>query len=228
MITLPFQILNKSKTCIVIPALNEENTIAAVVREACEFGTPVIVDDGSTDSTSKLAEENGGVILKNAISLGYESALSKGLQYAAENKFLWAVTIDADGQHSTSDIPVILLRLDEGKDIVTTIRNKLPRVSERLFGCIASLVWGIRDPLSGMKGYNLRNDCFKSSFDQDNYAGAALAIKIKINGGSHSSQRIMVQDREDIPRYGNAFAANYKILKALFTLLFLKKLNKET
>mgnify|MGYP006086040441 FL=1 len=209
-----------------IPALNEEKTITTVVREACEFGTPIIVDDGSTDSTSKLAEENGGVVLKNAMSLGYESALSRGFQYAAENKFLWVVTIDADGQHSTSDIPVILARLAEGTDIVTTIRNKMPRVSERLFGCIASLVWGIRDPLSGMKGYSVRNDYFQALFDQDNYAGAALAIKIKINGGAHFSERIMVQDRKDAPRYGNAFVANYKILKALFTLLFLKKLNK--
>lgn len=211
-----------------IPALNEENTIATVVREACEFGTPVIIDDGSNDSTSILAEENGGVVIKNAMSLGYESALRIGLQYASENKFLWAVTIDADGQHSSSDIPVILSKLNEGIDIVTTVRNKLPRASEKLFSCIASFVWGIRDPLSGMKGYSVRNDCFKASFDQDNYAGAALAIKIKINGGSHFSQRIMVQDREDSPRYGNTFLANYKILKALFILLFLKKPNKES
>ena len=47
--------MERSRIAIIVPALNEAATIGAVVERACEFGLPIVVDDGSHDATARLA-----------------------------------------------------------------------------------------------------------------------------------------------------------------------------
>lgn len=102
---------------IIIPAYNEQETIAAVVREVKKFGTVIVVDDGSEDLTKDLAKDAGAKVLSHIINRGQGAALKTGTEYALGDNADIIVHFDADGQHKASDIekvitPILLSQSD--------------------------------------------------------------------------------------------------------------------
>lgn len=88
------------RTAVLIPAHNAAKTIGRLVQQAKVLGFCVIVvDDGSTDTTSDNAKEAGAVVLKNPKNLGKGTALQNGFEYILNNDFDAVITMDADGQH---------------------------------------------------------------------------------------------------------------------------------
>ncbi|MBK5276273.1 MAG: glycosyltransferase family 2 protein [Desulfuromonadales bacterium] len=103
-------------TCILIPAYNAEKTIPAVVRECLEHGLPIVlVDDGSTDATSALLSGLPVTLLKHERNLGKGAALKTGFAWAIQAGFDGVVTVDADGQHDVSAIPLLIASAQGGK-----------------------------------------------------------------------------------------------------------------
>jgi len=101
--------------CILIPAYNAEKTILAVVRECLKHGLPVLlVDDGSTDDTSGLLTGLPVTLLRHERNLGKGAALKTGFSWAIESGFDGVVTIDADGQHDVSAIPLLIASARSG------------------------------------------------------------------------------------------------------------------
>lgn len=97
------------KICVVIPAYNEAKHIKDVVNSALKFVTTVVVvDDGSCDSTSDEAKSAGAIVIKHEHNKGKGVALGTGLRYALDNGFDMAITMDADGQHLSEEIPIFL------------------------------------------------------------------------------------------------------------------------
>lgn len=97
------------KTCVLIPAYNEEKRLDDVVREALDYCPDVVViDDGSLDGTAQIAAEAGAVVLAHVRNQGKGAALQTGFDYAREHAYDLAITMDADGQHAPSDIPAFL------------------------------------------------------------------------------------------------------------------------
>lgn len=97
---------------IVIPAYNEEKTIGDVlfrtnrIMETLRIPYEIIVvDDGSSDKTSLLAERHKATIISNGTNKGKGHALKRGLQKAIGNII---VTMDADGSHPPEEIPKLL------------------------------------------------------------------------------------------------------------------------
>jgi glycosyltransferase involved in cell wall biosynthesis len=90
----------------VIPCLNEQAAVASVVA-AVRVHLPVVivVDDGSTDSSGRLAEQAGAEVLRQPFTRGKGAALQLGWRRASERGFTWAMALDGDGQHSADDIP---------------------------------------------------------------------------------------------------------------------------
>ncbi len=123
------------KVCIVIPAYNEENTISQIIDEAKKYSEDiVVVDDGSTDETYKLAKESGVKVLHHTVNLGVGSATVTGNDYAVSRGFDVIVNLDSDGQHSANAVPkgIDLLEKD-GLDIVIGSRflestKKMPTI----------------------------------------------------------------------------------------------------
>ena len=95
--------------CVVIPVFNHEHAIASVVDSVRVHGLPVIlVDDGSNPACahelqrlSKLADVT---LLRHEFNRGKGAAVSTGLRAARQRGFTHAVQVDADGQHTLSDI----------------------------------------------------------------------------------------------------------------------------
>jgi len=93
------------RCAIVIPAYNHGAQVRKVVEKCLQFGLPVVVvDDGSTDSTSDvLASLSGVTVIRHKQNQGKGASLLTG--FAAVLRFAdWAITIDADGQHDPEDI----------------------------------------------------------------------------------------------------------------------------
>jgi glycosyltransferase involved in cell wall biosynthesis len=106
---------------IVIPAYNEAGAIAETLGSLNGLSfRVVVVDDGSTDDTTRRAHEAGVTVLRHSCNLGQGAALQTGLTYALtqpETRFV--VTFDADGQHDAADIGRMLEPLEQGECDVT-------------------------------------------------------------------------------------------------------------
>jgi glycosyltransferase involved in cell wall biosynthesis len=97
------------KICILIPAYNAQETLGGVLKKIEPFkADTIIVDDGSSDQTERVASENGVLLLKHPINLGKGAALRTGFRYILQRDYQIVVTLDADGQHSPSEIPSLL------------------------------------------------------------------------------------------------------------------------
>jgi uncharacterized protein (DUF2062 family) len=92
--------------CVVIPVFNHGLTVGRVVREAKDYFPVIVVNDGSTDDTGKiLAVENGVCVITLPQNQGKGAALRAGFAEAEKRGFTHAITIDADGQHATRELP---------------------------------------------------------------------------------------------------------------------------
>jgi glycosyltransferase involved in cell wall biosynthesis len=150
------------RTCAVVPALSARATIASVVtgiRRHLE--TVLVVDDGSTDDTARVAEEAGARVVVHPQNRGKGAALRSGFEAAYDLGFSTVVTLDADGQHLPSEI-LKLLRCGDESALVIGVRD-LARVgaprSNQLSNAFANLylstVLGVplRDTQCGMRRY---------------------------------------------------------------------------
>lgn len=95
--------------CAVIPAYNEEATVAAVVRGALSRLTTVIVaDDGSTDDTAQVAEAAGAQVIRLPGNRGKGHCLRLLFAEARKRGFDAVIALDSDGQHDPAEIPRFL------------------------------------------------------------------------------------------------------------------------
>lgn len=97
------------KICILIPAYNAQKTLGFVLKKIEPFKIDtVVVDDGSSDETKRVALENGAQLLEHPLNLGKGAALRTGFQYILQRNYQMVITLDADGQHDPSEIPSLL------------------------------------------------------------------------------------------------------------------------
>jgi len=151
---------------VVIPAWNEQETIADVVVEVRRTLPNVdilVVNDGSTDLTSDAAAGSGATVLDLPINLGVGGAMRAGYAYAFRRGYPRVVQLDADGQHDPASVPALLETMErESADIVIgarfagvgdyTVRGPR-RWSMHLLSFVLSRVAGTRltDTTSGFK-----------------------------------------------------------------------------
>lgn len=158
---------NALKLSIIIPAKNEGAVIGEVVdsvRATYPAAEIVVVDDGSTDDTAKLAAQSGARVVSHPVSLGNGAAIKNGAR-AATGDIL--VMMDGDGQHKAADIPTLIEKLDEGYDMVIGARDSgshagVGRLAANgLYNVFASLISGHRilDLTSGFRA--VRAELFK-------------------------------------------------------------------
>jgi len=104
-----------------IPAYNEELTIGTIILLCREYVDEVIVvDDGSTDRTAKVAEVAGARVIRHEKNRGKGAALKTGFK-ATDADII--VTLDGDGQHNPNEIPKLVQPIIDGMaDIVNGSR----------------------------------------------------------------------------------------------------------
>jgi len=207
--------MDRSKIGLVIPAYNESATIYDVVKAASDYGQPIVVDDCSNDDTAALAEKAGAVVVSHATNLGYDGALNSGFVKAADLGYQFVITLDADGQHNPQLIQKFVDELDKGFDIILGVRSNKPRISEHIFALTTRVRFGIKDPLCGMKGYNIKVYNQLGYFDSYRSIGTELMLFGARNNLSIVQIPFKVGERQDKPRFGGSVNANFKILRAM-------------
>jgi glycosyltransferase involved in cell wall biosynthesis len=106
---------------VVVPAWNEERSVAAVVAEIKSLGNDLdvlVVDDGSGDRTAEAARGAGAVVCRLPFNLGVGGAMRAGYRYALREGYDVVVQVDADGQHDASYIPVLVRALDHADVVI--------------------------------------------------------------------------------------------------------------
>lgn len=117
-------LLDQYSVVLVIPAYNEERFIGSVVLKLLQYPVSVIVvDDGSSDETARIAKMAGAKVLQHLTNLGKGQALSTGFREARSMNPDAIVIIDGDGQHMPEQLPVLLQPVLTGEaDIVVGSR----------------------------------------------------------------------------------------------------------
>jgi glycosyltransferase involved in cell wall biosynthesis len=159
-------VLNREPLIVAaIPAFNEEATLSKVVQQAQKYvGRVIVCDDGSVDTTSKIASALGATVLRHKTNLGKGVALHTLFTKAREMGADIIVTLDADGQHDPVEIPSLVKAMETcHADIVVGSRfiegnngnNQIPRY--RILGNkVLSMITDrrITDTQSGFRVYN--------------------------------------------------------------------------
>jgi glycosyltransferase involved in cell wall biosynthesis len=105
---------------VVIAALNEEGSLPDQLDEipgtvAGLRTSVVVVDDGSTDRTTAVAEEHGALVCTLERNCGHGTALRAGYRLAAEGGGRYVATLDADGQWDPADLPAMVALLEDDR-----------------------------------------------------------------------------------------------------------------
>ena len=93
------------KVCVLIPAYNESKAIGELVAKARDEGLDVlVVDDGSSDDTGRIARERGALVIAQKNNRGKGASLKDGFAYALKSGYEAVVVMDGDGQHDPEDV----------------------------------------------------------------------------------------------------------------------------
>jgi hypothetical protein len=157
----------------VVPAYNEAATLGTVLdrldREVPNFDV-LVVDDGSTDETARIAGRGGARVLHHPFNLGIGGAVQSGFRFALANDYDYMVQVDGDGQHDPAEVHKLLrvLREDPSVDVVCgsrflgkDLRYPAPisrRTGIHLFAFLLRRIvdGAVSDPTSGFRLYNRR------------------------------------------------------------------------
>ena len=189
---------------IVMPCLNEESTIAECVKKALKGiastglrGEVVVVDNGSTDSSVRIAESLGARIVREEMK-GYGNAYKKGFAKAA-GKFL--IMGDSDDTYDFSQIGPFIDQLKKGNDLVVGTRLKgriLPGAMPLLHRYLGTpvIAWllnlffrtGVSDPNCGMRAFT--KDALKKMNLQS--GGMEFASEMIINAAREELKMVEV------------------------------------
>jgi thiol-disulfide isomerase/thioredoxin len=143
-----------------VPAYNEAGRVGGVVTAVRARLPVLVVDDGSTDESARLAEEAGATVLRQQPNQGKGAALRAGFRWALEAGYDAVLTLDADGQHDPAEMPAFLDAFaTQGADLIIGERTfrqmPFPRNVSNTIGR-ALFSWALGQPVrDNQSGYRL-------------------------------------------------------------------------
>jgi hypothetical protein len=189
------EIAVSSNLVVGIPAYNEADRIADVVRNAQDVAdTVVVVDDGSDDDTATRASETGAHVIEHDRNRGYGAALNSLFSKALSLDADFLAVVDGDGQHDVGDVQRLVRRLhDEDADVVIGSRfvegseTNIPRY--RRFG--VGVVNGVMNFVLGRFGREYIHDTQSGFRVYGRRAIRSLAEDPKIGAGMNASTDVL-------------------------------------
>ncbi len=159
------------RTLVIIPALNEEASIAQVIsriRQCVPWADVCVINDGSSDATGAIAEAAGAIVLHMPYNVGIGASVQTGFIFADLNNYEIVVRNDGDGQHAPTEIAAMLDSLTHAEaDMVIGSRyledrgyvgSPARRLGSLILARLISRITGLRvtDPTSGFVACNRR------------------------------------------------------------------------
>lgn len=117
---------------VAIPVYNEEGYVRGVLDKVLrEAGNVLVIDDGSTDCTSRLLADYPIDMVRHAVNRGYGRSIRDAFRWARCEEYDWLVTMDCDEQHEPASLPVFFDAIEQAEakgdaDIISGSRYLLP------------------------------------------------------------------------------------------------------
>ncbi len=226
------------RVLFVVPALNEEGTLPAVVAEIRDAAKAqgldaevLVVDDGSVDRTSRVAHDAGARVLRLCRNLGIGGAVQCGLRVALREGFDVAVQIDGDGQHPAAEVQKLLaaLAVEPKPDLVVGTRyltkegyrsTALRRVGMWWIALLLRVL-GLKtsDPTSGFRLYGRRaltlyDQTYPYDYPEPEALAIARAVKLRI-----TEVPVVMRERQGGSSSIGGLNAPYYVLKVSLAIL---------
>jgi len=230
--------MQSSVISVVIPVYNEERTIGNVISNTIStmdsLRMPyeiIVVDDGSTDNTRRIATGYKATVLSNGRNRGKGYALRKGFRHAQGSI---VVSIDSDGAHKPKEIPDLIHPLFNGVDIVSGSRflghngkystSRLNRLGNFLFNITIMILTGkrITDSQTGFRA--IKKEVLKElNLTSHGYeVETELTVKGLANGFIYQEKPISCERRKYNASKLKILYDGMKILKTIFKASFAK------
>jgi glycosyltransferase involved in cell wall biosynthesis len=136
------------KVIITIPSYNEENDIEKVIKgirkvmSSSKYNFKILVlDDGSSDNTAKIARKNGAIVISHKRNMGLAETFKDEMKECLRLKADIIVHTDADGQYPNEAIPQLIRKIEEGYDLVLGSRFEKGKYSGSLFKKIGNIAF---------------------------------------------------------------------------------------
>ena len=218
----------ESKRFIVagMPMYNEEETIGTVVTKALRHVDAVIcIDDGSSDSSARIAEKCGAIVVRHRVNRGYGGALKSLFIKAREMSVDALVVLDSDGQHETSDIPKLLQPiLSREADFTIGSRfidggggTDMPayrRLGIKVITAASNLSsdLGIKDTQSGFRAFS------RSAIERLRFDSEGMELSLEMLEDAHDKE-LTIKEVPTIIRYDVPKGSNFTAVSHGFTVL---------
>jgi glycosyltransferase involved in cell wall biosynthesis len=105
--------MSSTSVSVIIPVFNEADNIGQIIREIAAIYPDyeiIVVNDGSTDDTARVAKEAGALVYSHPYNIGNGAAVKSGIRIASGDILVF---MDGDGQHQPRDIQRMLEFLPE-------------------------------------------------------------------------------------------------------------------
>ena len=223
----------------IVPAYNEEKSIAGVVNELLRVGKEnnlqldvVVVNDCSTDTTGEIISKLNCIALNLPVNLGIGGAVQTGFKYAFESNYDLAVQVDGDGQHPADEIPKLVNAMQEnGYDIVIGSRfidkkgfqsSALRRGGISYFRRLNKMLTGIdvTDSTSGFRMLNRKALEVVQEYYPDEYPEPEAIVIYKKNNLRVGEVAVEMKQRQGGVSSIGFFASIYYMWKVTLGIVF--------
>jgi glycosyltransferase involved in cell wall biosynthesis len=218
----------------IVPALNEERSIARLLAELHDLDPGlevVVVSDGSTDRTAEVAAESGAHVVRLPFNVGIGGAVQTGFRFAAERGYELAVRLDGDGQHDPAELRGVVAPVVAGSaDIAIGSRfigdggyrsSATRRIGIRVLARVVSSIAGrpLTDTTSGFQALNrraIRLYAAELPHDYPEVEGLVMAIR---RGLRVCEVPVRMREREHGASSIGALASVYYMIKVLLAIV---------
>jgi glycosyltransferase involved in cell wall biosynthesis len=227
------------KIAAIVPAYNEEKSIAAVVNDILQMAasenlsiTVIVVNDCSKDRTSEIIASLNCIALNLPINLGIGGAVQTGFKYAFENNFDYAMQIDGDGQHPASEIPKLINAIKENKlDVVIGSRfiakegfqsSALRRFGINYFKRLNRFLVGVtvNDSTSGFRLINKKTLAIVSNYYPDEYPEPEAIILYSLQALKIGEVSVTMKERQGGVSSIGAASSIYYMFKVTLAIVY--------
>ena len=221
------------KVLLIVPAYNEEENIVRVcnnLRENFSQYDFVVINDGSSDNTLKLCEDNHFPVISLPVNLGLAGGFQTGMKYAYRTGYDCAVKFDADGQHLPEYVKTLIKEIENGSDIVIGSRfvTKKKPFTMRMLGSfmistVIKLTTGrkIKDPTSGMRAFS--KTVLKECAEKVNYGPEPDTMAYFIKQGKKVEEvQVEMTERVAGESYLNFSRSIMYMLRMMISLIFIQ------
>ncbi|OXM14110.1 glycosyltransferase family 2 protein [Paenibacillus herberti] len=227
---------------VIVPAYNEAAAIPdtiARIQEYAPYADVVVVNDGSTDNTGRLARASGVPVLELSCNLGIGGAVQAGYRYAVEEGYAYAVQIDADGQHDPRELSRMMdaMKRHEADMVVGSrflekegFQSSFARKRGiELLAALVTVLTGRRvtDPTSGYRLCSRKAaELFAREYPTD-YPEVEALIQLDNHHGRFVELPVVMQERQGGVSSISPLKSGYYMVKVILAVLIAKTKKKK-